>query len=69
MVWREVLKALRRRGFYVTHQRGSDIYLTDAERKRKITVPRHDSIKTGTLLSIIEQAGLTTNEFIDLLER
>ncbi len=57
------------RGFHVTHQRGSHIYLTDVERKHKVTVPRHDPIKTGTLLSIIEQAGLTRNEFIDLLER
>lgn len=66
--WREVLKALDKAGFYVTHQRGSHIYLTDSERRHKITVPRHDPIMTGTLLSIIEQSGLTREEFIDLLD-
>ena len=65
--WREVIRALRTRGFFVTHQRGSHIYLTDKDRKHKVTVPRHDPIKTGTLLSIIEQAGLTRDEFISML--
>ncbi len=66
--WREVVKALRKKDLFVTHQRGSHIYLTDKARKRKVTVPRHDPIKTGTLLSIIEQAGLTKDEFIYLLQ-
>ncbi len=65
--WREVIKALRKKGFFVTHQRGSHIYLTDKDRKHKVTVPRHDPLKTGTLLSIIEQAGMTKDEFIYLL--
>ncbi|MEM3464298.1 MAG: type II toxin-antitoxin system HicA family toxin [Candidatus Bathyarchaeia archaeon] len=40
----------------MVHQRGSHIYLTNG--KHKITVPRHESIKKGTLLAIIQQAGL-----------
>lgn len=66
--WRKVVKALGDGGFHVTHQRGSHIYLTDQERQHKVTVPRHDPIMTGTLLSIIEQSGLTREEFIDLLD-
>ena len=50
----------------MTHQRGSHIYLTDEGEKHKITVPRHEIIKPGTLLSIIEQAGLTRKDFIEL---
>ena len=69
MGWREVIKALSKKGFYVTHQRGSHMYLTDMNRKHKVTVPRHDPIKTGTLLSIIEQAGLARDEFIALLQQ
>ncbi|MCP8307856.1 MAG: type II toxin-antitoxin system HicA family toxin [archaeon] len=68
MGWREAIKALSKKGFYVTHQRGSHIYLTNQDRKHKVTVPRHETIKAGTLLSIIEQAGLTRNEFIALLD-
>jgi predicted RNA binding protein YcfA (HicA-like mRNA interferase family) len=66
--WRKIIKALGKKGFYVTHQRGSHIYLTDRERKHKVTVPRHDSMLTGTLLSIIEQSGLTREEFLKLLD-
>jgi len=43
------------------------MFLTD--RKHRITVPRHEVIKKGTLLSIIHQAGLTREEFLELLKR
>lgn len=46
-----VVKALSKAGFKVVHQRGSHMYLTDG--KHKITVPKHDPIKRGTLLSIL----------------
>jgi predicted RNA binding protein YcfA (HicA-like mRNA interferase family) len=45
--------------------KGSHIFLTDG--KHKITVPRHKTIKKGTLLSIIQQAGMTKEEFLKLL--
>jgi len=66
--WRKIVKALGEAGFHVTHQRGSHIYLTDKERRHKVTVPRHDQVMTGTLLSIIEQSGLTREQFMDLLD-
>jgi predicted RNA binding protein YcfA (HicA-like mRNA interferase family) len=52
----------------VTHQRGSHIYLTDQQRRHKVTVPRHEVVMTGTLLSIIEQSGVSRDEFIALLD-
>ena len=64
--WREVVKALNKAGFKVVHQRGSHMYMTDG--KHKITVPKHDPIKRGTLLSIIYQSGLTKEEFLRLLK-
>ena len=66
--WRKVLRALSKKGFYVVHQRGSHIYLTDSDRKHRVTVPRHDPLKPGTLLSIIEQSGLRREAFLELLE-
>jgi predicted RNA binding protein YcfA (HicA-like mRNA interferase family) len=54
-------------GFKIVHQKGSHIFLTDS--KHKITVPRHEIIKKGTLLAIIQQAGLTKEEFLNLLEK
>jgi predicted RNA binding protein YcfA (HicA-like mRNA interferase family) len=49
------------------HQKGSHIFLTD--RKHKITVPRHQTIKKGTLLSILQQAGLSREELLELTKK
>jgi predicted RNA binding protein YcfA (HicA-like mRNA interferase family) len=49
------------------HQKGSHIFLTDG--KHRVTVPRHEPIKKGTLLSIIQQAGLTREEFLELMKK
>jgi predicted RNA binding protein YcfA (HicA-like mRNA interferase family) len=65
--WKKVIRALTQAGFKVISQKGSHIFLTDG--KHKITVPRHDPIKKGTLLSIIQQAGLTKEEFLELLRK
>jgi len=65
--WRKLLKALNKAGFKIVHQKGSHIYLTDG--KHKITVPRHQTIKKGTLLAIIQQAGLTKEDFLKLLKK
>jgi hypothetical protein len=35
--------------------------------ERAIPVPRHDQIKRGLLLEIIAEAGLTREEFLELL--
>jgi predicted RNA binding protein YcfA (HicA-like mRNA interferase family) len=58
---------LNKVGFKVVHQKGSHIFLTDG--KHKITVPRHQTIKKGTLLSILQQAGLSREEFLELTKR
>jgi predicted RNA binding protein YcfA (HicA-like mRNA interferase family) len=63
----KVIRALTQAGFKVISQKGNHIFLTDE--KHKITVPRHDPIKKGTLLSIIQQAGLTKEEFLELLRK
>ncbi|MGD0994314.1 MAG: type II toxin-antitoxin system HicA family toxin [Candidatus Bathyarchaeia archaeon] len=65
--WQKVIKALNKAGFKVVGQKGSHIFLTDG--KHKLTVPRHDPIKKGTLLAIIQQAGLTKEEFRELTEK
>jgi predicted RNA binding protein YcfA (HicA-like mRNA interferase family) len=65
--WREVLKVLSKKGFKVVRQSGSHILLASADGKRRTTVPRQKEIKPGTLLDIIDRAGLTKEEFIELL--
>ena len=48
-------------------QKGSHIFLSDG--KHKLTVPRHDPIKKGALLAIIQQAELTREEFLKLMKK
>jgi predicted RNA binding protein YcfA (HicA-like mRNA interferase family) len=57
---------LAKKGFVVIRQSGSHIALASSD-SRRVIVPKHDEIKPGTLLSIIEQAGMTKDSFIDLL--
>lgn len=66
---REVIRALERAGFVVVRTSGSHcrlIHQTDPA--RKVTVPYHNrDLKRGTLRAIIAQAGLTVEEFNELL--
>lgn len=62
----EVVKALLRRGYYVRRQKGSHIRLYHTARS-PVTVPDHKEIDRGTLRSILRQAGLSPEEFADLL--
>jgi predicted RNA binding protein YcfA (HicA-like mRNA interferase family) len=64
--WREVVKALTKAGFQVERQRGSHLIL--AKNERIVPVPKHDQIKRGLLMAIIEEAGLTKEEFQKLLK-
>ncbi|MBI2147864.1 type II toxin-antitoxin system HicA family toxin [Candidatus Woesearchaeota archaeon] len=61
----EVIKRLKKFGYVATRQKGSHVRLEkfDGEKTRKITVPLHRSLKIGTLLQIIKDAGLTSEEF------
>jgi predicted RNA binding protein YcfA (HicA-like mRNA interferase family) len=64
--WREVVKALTKAGFEVARQRGSHLILVKNE--RIVPVPKHEQIKRGLLVAIIEEAGLTREEFQKLIE-
>ena len=66
---RNVISVLRHAGFVFHHQKGSHAYYQHSTHKtRWVTVPMHArSIKKGTLRSIINQSGLTRQEFLDLL--
>jgi len=63
---REVIKALSRIGYYVRDQKGSHVHLRHPERP-PLTIPMHQEVARGTLRAIIRDAGLTMEEFLDLL--
>jgi predicted RNA binding protein YcfA (HicA-like mRNA interferase family) len=65
----EILKALERAGWTVVRQKGSHIRLEKqvGEEMRRITVPAHHPVKRSTLSHILKQAGLSVEEFLELL--
>lgn len=65
----KVLRALQRAGFYVHHIKGSHHYLKHHDRPElRVTIPVHGSdLKRRTLVSIIDQAGLSVEEFLRFL--
>jgi len=65
---REVVKALSKVGYQVDHQTGSHIILRlNVSPHRRLTVPNHAELAKGTLRGIIDDAGLTVEEFRRLL--
>lgn len=60
-----MVRALEKAGFTFIRQRGSHIFM--AKDETVVPVPRHKEIKKGTLMAIITEAGLTKEEFLDLL--
>lgn len=65
---REVVAALSKVGYEKDRQKGSHIVLRQAEYPhRRVVVPDHREVAKGTLRKIIKQAGLTVEEFKQLL--
>ncbi len=66
---RLVLRALRRGGFDVVSQRGSDIKLKKriGDGELVVIVPDHRELAEGTLTSILRQARLSRQELERLL--
>jgi len=62
----EVLKVLKKLGYYVRDQKGSHVHLRHPYRK-PLTIPLHPTIAKGTLRTIIREAELTVEEFVKLL--
>ena len=65
---REVIRALERVGWRIVRQRGSHVSLHKAGYPNVVTVPLNNrDISRGTLQGIINDAELSTEEFLDLI--
>ena len=63
----DIIKALRRLGFIIDHQRGSHIFLHNMDKNLTLIVPNHKEIKKGTLHNILKKADLSIEELKELL--
>jgi len=65
----KAIKVFSNAGFVKVRQRGSHVRLEKIEGNDiiKLTVPLHNPMKKGTLSRLIKDAGLTIDEFVNLL--
>jgi predicted RNA binding protein YcfA (HicA-like mRNA interferase family) len=70
---KEVIKVLNHLGFEPAPKRGKGSHSAFIKRTEEKTwlviIPHRFEFPRGTLLSVIEQAGLTKKEFIEILEK
>jgi predicted RNA binding protein YcfA (HicA-like mRNA interferase family) len=68
---KQIIRALEKGGFYVHETHGSHVQLKHPSKPGRITVPFHASfdIPRHIVRSIIKQAGLTNDEFAELLKK
>ena len=60
----QAVKALERAGFAVIRQSG---HIVMSDGRRTITIPRHNPVNAFTMFGIVRDAGLTIEQFRDLL--
>src|SRR5438132_3351581 len=66
---RDVRAALERVGFIFRRQSGSHMMLRRDTPYARVVVPDHKQLRSGTLRRIIADAGLTVEQFVELLRR
>jgi predicted RNA binding protein YcfA (HicA-like mRNA interferase family) len=64
---KECQKALAQVGFYFVSQESSHIKLRRDDPYAQVIVPNQKELAAGTLRSILKSAGLTIEQFIELL--
>lgn len=70
---KEIIRVLKKAGFEYAPKRGKGSHTAfvkkDTEKIRMVIVPHRKEIPKGTLLAILDQAGLTKEDLLKLLER
>ncbi len=62
----DAIRVFQEVGYAVDHQTGSHVILRHPQ-MRRLTVPNHRELAKGTLRALIREAGLTKEQFSDLL--
>ncbi|MBN2487904.1 MAG: type II toxin-antitoxin system HicA family toxin [Methanosarcinaceae archaeon] len=62
----KIIKTLTKLGFVVVRQRGSHVFLQRGQ--DTVTVPLHNPVKKSTLKSILNQANVPLEEFLEHLK-
>jgi predicted RNA binding protein YcfA (HicA-like mRNA interferase family) len=65
--WTDVVRVFGQVGWQHDRTRGSHYIMTRPGRPGLLSVPMHNPVKQGTLRKLIRQAGMTVEEFVNLL--
>lgn len=63
---KDAVRAFVKLGYAIDHQTGSHIILRHPT-MRRLTIPNHRELAKGTLRALIREAGITRDEFEELL--
>ena len=64
---KKAVKAFSRAGWIISRQKSSHMIMTKSDSIVILSVPLHDELDRGTLRGLIGLAGLTIEEFMELL--
>jgi len=65
---KQARRAFERAGWQFDRQRGSHVVLIKSDERLSLSVPMHRELRPGLLLSLIRDADLTTDQFVELLK-
>jgi len=64
---KEAAKAFGKAGWQAIGQVGSHLVMTKAGERVNLSIPQHKELSVGTLRALIRCAGMTVEEFLNLL--
>ncbi|MDP2156592.1 MAG: type II toxin-antitoxin system HicA family toxin [Nitrospirota bacterium] len=67
MSGKDAVKAFQKEGWQIIGQVGSHVVLVKTGIRVNLSVPQHKELSTGTIRALIRNAGLTVEQFTDLL--
>lgn len=64
---KEAAKAFGKAGWQTIGQVGSHLVMTKPGERANLSIPQHKDLSIGTLRALIRAAGLTVEDFLNLL--
>ncbi len=66
--WHDVVRAFEKADWQHDRTRASHYIMTRPGRPGLLSIPMHRPVKRGTLRKLIREAGLSVDEFVNLLD-
>jgi len=64
---KQAAKAFEKAGWYKVGQVGSHLVMSKPGIRINLSIPQHKELAQGTLRALIRNAGMSVDEFLDLL--